>query len=53
MLKTDLDIGISGDDDELSQRKNAYGSNTYPVKKGRSYLVIFVYNCMTICSSET
>ncbi|CAA0829544.1 Calcium-transporting ATPase 9- plasma membrane-type [Striga hermonthica] len=38
MLKTDTEIGISGDDDELSQRKNAFGSNTYPVKKGRSFL---------------
>ncbi|KAL6568665.1 Calcium-transporting ATPase 9, plasma membrane-type [Orobanche hederae] len=38
MLKTDTDRGVSGDDNELSQRRNAFGSNTYPVKKGRSFL---------------
>ncbi|KAG8380254.1 hypothetical protein BUALT_Bualt07G0174100 [Buddleja alternifolia] len=38
MLKTDLDTGIYGDENEVSRRKNAFGSNTYPVKKGRSFL---------------
>ncbi|EPS71825.1 hypothetical protein M569_02931 [Genlisea aurea] len=38
MLKTNLETGTSGDDTELSQRRNAFGSNTYPVKKGRSFL---------------
>ncbi|KAL6560043.1 Calcium-transporting ATPase 9, plasma membrane-type [Orobanche gracilis] len=38
MLKTDTERGVSGDDNELSQRRNAFGSNTYPVKKGRSFL---------------
>ncbi|GER28339.1 calcium-transporting ATPase [Striga asiatica] len=38
MLKTDAETGISGDDNELSQRRSAFGSNTYPVKKGRSFL---------------
>ncbi|KAI3455723.1 hypothetical protein Pfo_012386 [Paulownia fortunei] len=38
MLKTNTETGIAGDDNELSQRRNAFGSNTYPVKKGRSFL---------------
>lgn len=37
MLRTDLETGISGDDMEFTQRRNALGSNTYPVKKGRSF----------------
>ena len=35
-LKSDLDKGISGDDIDLSKRKNAFGTNTYPRKKGKS-----------------
>ncbi|KAL3632815.1 Calcium-transporting ATPase 9, plasma membrane-type [Castilleja foliolosa] len=38
MLKTDTERGVSGDENELSQRRNAFGSNTYPIKKGRSFL---------------
>nr|XP_016505608.1 PREDICTED: calcium-transporting ATPase 9, plasma membrane-type-like isoform X1 [Nicotiana tabacum]XP_016505609.1 PREDICTED: calcium-transporting ATPase 9, plasma membrane-type-like isoform X1 [Nicotiana tabacum] len=37
-LKTDLDSGIADDDVELSKRKNMFGANTYPMKKGRSFL---------------
>ncbi|XP_004235507.1 calcium-transporting ATPase 9, plasma membrane-type isoform X1 [Solanum lycopersicum] len=37
-LKTDVDSGIADDDIELSKRKNVFGANTYPMKKGRSYL---------------
>ncbi|XP_073300480.1 calcium-transporting ATPase 9, plasma membrane-type-like [Primulina huaijiensis] len=37
-LKTNLETGVSGDENDLSQRKISFGSNTYPVKKGRSYL---------------
>ncbi|GMQ07326.1 hypothetical protein CsSME_00051556 [Camellia sinensis var. sinensis] len=33
-----LNKGIHGDDDDLLKRKNAFGSNTYPRKKGRSFL---------------
>ncbi|KAK7820124.1 calcium-transporting atpase 10 [Quercus suber] len=29
--------GIKGDDADLLKRKNAFGSNTYPKKKGRSF----------------
>ncbi|KAI8544814.1 hypothetical protein RHMOL_Rhmol08G0324200 [Rhododendron molle] len=38
LLKTNLDTGITGDDSELANRRNAFGSNTYPVKKGRTFL---------------
>lgn len=42
MLKTDLDSGIADDDVELSKRKNMFGANTYPMKKGRSFLVLIL-----------
>ncbi|XP_073145710.1 calcium-transporting ATPase 9, plasma membrane-type-like [Henckelia pumila] len=38
LLKTNLETGVSSDENDLSQRKISFGSNTYPVKKGRSYL---------------
>ncbi|KAL8098751.1 calcium-transporting ATPase 9, plasma membrane-type-like isoform X1 [Apium graveolens] len=37
MLNTHLDKGIIADDDELSKRRSTFGSNTYPVKKGKSF----------------
>ncbi|GLT64402.1 hypothetical protein SLA2020_369010 [Shorea laevis] len=37
MLKTNLDRGINGDDADLMNRRNVFGSNTYPRKKGRSF----------------
>ncbi|XP_057770087.1 calcium-transporting ATPase 9, plasma membrane-type-like isoform X2 [Salvia miltiorrhiza] len=37
MLRTDHETGISGDDNEFAQRRDAFGSNTYPVKKGRTF----------------
>ncbi|KAK8581366.1 hypothetical protein V6N12_071594 [Hibiscus sabdariffa] len=37
MLRTNLETGTKGDDIDLSNRKNAFGSNTYPQKKGRSF----------------
>ncbi|RIA04867.1 hypothetical protein BRARA_K00865 [Brassica rapa] len=37
LLKTNLEKGIHGDDDDISKRKSAFGSNTYPQKKGRSF----------------
>lgn len=39
LLKTNPEKGISGDDDDLLQRKTIYGSNTYPRKKGKGFLV--------------
>ncbi|KAK3434030.1 hypothetical protein EUGRSUZ_D01503 [Eucalyptus grandis] len=37
LLKTDLVKGIHGDDADLLARKNTYGSNTYPRRKGRGF----------------
>ncbi|XP_056166527.1 calcium-transporting ATPase 10, plasma membrane-type-like isoform X1 [Syzygium oleosum] len=37
LLKTNLEKGIGGDDADLHARRNAFGSNTYPRKKGRSF----------------
>ncbi|KAH1105367.1 hypothetical protein AAZX31_13G353300 [Glycine max] len=37
LLKSIPDKGINGDDADLSKRKNAFGTNTYPRKKGRSF----------------
>ncbi|XP_022753448.1 calcium-transporting ATPase 10, plasma membrane-type isoform X2 [Durio zibethinus] len=37
MLKTNLEKGIQGGDPDLLKRRNAFGSNTYPRKKGRSF----------------
>lgn len=40
LLKTNVEKGISGDDDDdLLNRKTIYGSNTYPRKKGKGFLV--------------
>ncbi|KAF5456412.1 hypothetical protein F2P56_025901 [Juglans regia] len=37
LLKTSLENGIQGDEADLLKRRNAFGSNTYPRKKGRSF----------------
>ncbi|EEF44149.1 cation-transporting atpase plant, putative [Ricinus communis] len=37
LLKTNIEKGVHGDDADLLKRKNAFGSNTYPQKKGRSF----------------
>ncbi|GMH03860.1 hypothetical protein Nepgr_005699 [Nepenthes gracilis] len=37
LLKTNLETGISGADADLVDRKNAFGSNTYPRKKGKGF----------------
>ncbi|KAK9269323.1 hypothetical protein L1049_001094 [Liquidambar formosana] len=37
LLKTNHEKGIYGDDEELLKRRNAFGSNTYPQKKGRTF----------------
>ena len=42
MLKTNLATGITGDENELIKRRNAFGTNRYPQKKGRSFLVCYV-----------
>lgn len=38
LLKTNTDKGILGDETDLLKRRNTFGSNTYPRKKGRSFL---------------
>ncbi|KAF5451906.1 hypothetical protein F2P56_026962 [Juglans regia] len=38
LLKTNIDKGINGDETELLKRRSSFGSNTYPRKKGRSFL---------------
>ncbi|VAH36003.1 unnamed protein product [Triticum turgidum subsp. durum] len=45
MLKTDTDKGISGEESDIDARKNAFGSNTYPRKKGRSFLAFMWDAC--------
>lgn len=42
-LNTSLEKGIKGDDDDVLERKNVYGSNTYPRKKPRSFWVYVLY----------
>ncbi|KAI9084488.1 hypothetical protein K1719_033476 [Acacia pycnantha] len=37
LLKSDLEKGINGDDDDMSKRKVTFGTNTYPKKKGRTF----------------
>ncbi|KAM7272294.1 hypothetical protein ACFE04_026957 [Oxalis oulophora] len=37
LLRTDLEKGVIEDDSELAKRKEVFGSNTYPQKKGRSF----------------
>ncbi|WCJ42312.1 calcium-transporting ATPase putative [Euphorbia peplus] len=37
LLKTSTEKGIHGDDADVLKRKNVFGSNTYPQKKGRSF----------------
>ncbi|ONK69554.1 uncharacterized protein A4U43_C05F24190 [Asparagus officinalis] len=47
-LKTDTDRGISGDDADLLNRKKAFGANTYPQNKGRSFLVFLWEACQDL-----
>ncbi|XP_068643358.1 calcium-transporting ATPase 5, plasma membrane-type-like [Aristolochia californica] len=39
LLKTNLDKGIGGDESELQGRRDVFGTNTYPRKKGRSFWI--------------
>ncbi|CAB4302533.1 unnamed protein product [Prunus armeniaca] len=38
LLKTNLEKGVDEDEMDVERRKNVFGSNTYPRKKGRSFL---------------
>lgn len=44
VLKTNIDKGIDEDETDLFKRRTAFGSNTYPRKKGRSFLVCVFFN---------
>ncbi|XP_020109417.1 calcium-transporting ATPase 8, plasma membrane-type-like isoform X2 [Ananas comosus] len=48
LLKTNLEKGISGDDEDLLSRRNALGANRYPRKKGRSFLVFLWEACQDL-----
>lgn len=43
LLKSNVERGISADATELQQRKELFGSNTYPRKKGKNYFVCLLY----------
>lgn len=45
LLRTNFETGISGDDHEFAQRRDVFGSNTYPLKKGRTFWVKFCIEC--------
>lgn len=38
-LKSNLDNGVPGDETDFINRKKAFGSNTYPRKKGKNFWV--------------
>ncbi|KAL8135231.1 hypothetical protein AgCh_010048 [Apium graveolens] len=44
-LKTSLDKGINGTEANILERKDVYGSNTYPRKKGRSFWSFLLDAC--------
>ncbi|CAL9112259.1 unnamed protein product [Musa textilis] len=48
LLKTDLDGGISADDVDILHRRNVFGANTYPQKKGRSFWVFLWEACQDL-----
>ncbi|KAL2340511.1 hypothetical protein Fmac_008451 [Flemingia macrophylla] len=45
LLKTNLEKGVHGDDADLLKRRNAFGSNNYPRKKGRGFLMFMWDAC--------
>ncbi|KAG4970156.1 hypothetical protein JHK85_036577 [Glycine max] len=45
LLKTNLEKGIQGDDADLLKRRSAFGSNNYPRKSGRSFLMFMWDAC--------
>ncbi|WVZ19262.1 hypothetical protein V8G54_006584 [Vigna mungo] len=45
LLKTNLEKGIHGDDADLLKRRNSFGSNNYPRKKGRGFLMFMWDAC--------
>ncbi|KAI9122748.1 hypothetical protein K1719_005637 [Acacia pycnantha] len=45
LLKSSTEKGINGDDTDILIRRNAFGSNNYPRKKGRSFLMFLWDAC--------
>ncbi|KAG4932376.1 hypothetical protein JHK87_046378 [Glycine soja] len=45
LLKTNLEKGIQSDDADLLKRRSAFGSNNYPRKSGRSFLMFMWDAC--------
>ncbi|ESW10749.1 hypothetical protein PHAVU_009G234600 [Phaseolus vulgaris] len=45
LLKTNSEKGIHGDDADLLKRRNSFGSNNYPRKKGRGFLMFMWDAC--------
>ncbi|KAG6503735.1 calcium-transporting ATPase 5, plasma membrane-type-like [Zingiber officinale] len=48
LLKTNLERGIRDDDEEIVHRRNTFGANTYPQKKGRSFWVFLWEACQDL-----
>ncbi|XP_074572932.1 calcium-transporting ATPase 5, plasma membrane-type-like [Curcuma longa] len=48
LLKTNLERGIRDDDAEIVRRRNVFGANTYPQKKGRSFWVFLWEACQDL-----
>jgi P-type Ca2+ transporter type 2C len=43
LLRSNIERGITADVAELQRRKELFGTNTYPRKKGRNFFVCFLY----------
>ncbi|XP_074566991.1 calcium-transporting ATPase 5, plasma membrane-type-like [Curcuma longa] len=48
ILKSNTEKGIVGDETDLSNRRNIFGANTYPQKKGKSFLVFVWEACQDL-----
>lgn len=42
-LSTNVETGVSGEVDDVVKRKSTFGTNTYPTKKGKGFLVITLF----------
>ncbi|KAH9624541.1 hypothetical protein KSS87_017751 [Heliosperma pusillum] len=38
MISTNLETGVPGEEGDIAKRRDTFGSNTYPTKKGKSFL---------------
>ncbi|XP_042400097.1 calcium-transporting ATPase 5, plasma membrane-type-like [Zingiber officinale] len=48
ILKSSTERGIVGDETDLLNRRNIFGANTYPQKKGKSFLVFVWEACQDL-----